>query len=331
MKRRLALGLVLVGCVGYGQENATRQTPVPTLVLGPAQKISLGIPSFGAVGRPACDSFGDVFFNVGSSVTAKGPFLRFAPNGSSHSLYILPTEAKSASGTAWTVSPDGTFVLLYLDSPVYTLLRFKSDGTIAKSTTLQVPADLFVEEIASLDSGVTCVRGYIDTAKKRDVPRTAFAAVYDGMGSKIRDLSAGLQSRDLSTLSEHPAEGDAIAGDDDRFYVLESNDVVVLNRLGELEATFRFRKPDRDSLAGRIDESRGAISVLLDSVIRVADHAPEVRPRAILLNSETGEQIGDYVFAPETTGNVACFRRDKGYTLYAMDGIRAALEIVPLQ
>jgi len=66
-------------------------------------------------------------------------------------------------------------------------------------------------------------------------------------------------------------------------------------------------------------------------VERVPGTAPTLESRAILLNSETGEPVGDYVFDPRTTGTVLCFNREKGYSLFAMDGIRAAMEIVPLQ
>lgn len=239
MKRFLVIGVLFVGSLGHAQENTPDKAtaPAPPIVLSSSRKISFGIPNFGTVGRAACDSAGDIFFDIGSAINPAGPFLRVSADGSTHSLYTLPPEAKSA-GMAWTVRPDGTFLLLYRSSPSYTLLRFRDDGTVAKSTKLDIPAHVSVERFASLDNGTIYLRGYRETAEKPNMLRPAFAALYDESGSRIRDLSAGLQGQDLSTLSQHPPEGDAIAGDDGRFYVLESKEVLVLNQTGDLQARF---------------------------------------------------------------------------------------------
>ena len=60
--------------------------------------------------------------------------------------------------------------------------------------------------------------------------------------------------------------------------------------------------------------------------------APTVSLRFLVLDSQTGEQRGDYVFDPEQYFNaILCFTRSDGYTVYAIKGGQAAKQTLPLR
>ncbi len=202
---------------------------------------------------------------------------------------------------------------------------------MAGITSLELPVGTYVEHLAISDSEWTYVRGYIDTEDARKEPRMGFAALLDPAGQLARDLSSDVPKVDLTAYTG-PVDGDAIAGEDGRFYVLDPSKVLVLSQAGEVQSELKFQKPASDAHAVRMDYSRGVISIIFHSI---HPHTPnklgEVNVRALLLNAQTGEPQGDYIFDSTTTGSVDCFNLRDGYSLSAVDGKMSAMDSVPIR
>jgi hypothetical protein len=79
-----------------------------------------------------------------------------------------------------------------------------------------------------------------------------------------------------------------------------------------------------------VDYSKGIVSVLHFTGHPKPGEATEVDTRALLLNAQTGELRGDFVFDPTTTGTVTCFNAQDGYSLGAIDDRLEAKDIVPI-
>jgi len=287
---------------------------------------------FGTNGRTACDASGNIFFNVGSSISRSGPFLGVSADGRRHAIYEVPAKENWRGNLAWTVTPGGDFYVLQEDFKEYRLIRFKSDGPIDGISLLAIPPGVNLEQIAVNDNDRIYVAGYKSTGEPKDKARPGFAALLDNTGKLVLDLSADAPEADLKARGTHPSDGDVTAGADGRFYVLGSKDVVVLNQSGGVEGDLKFKKPTHDAYARRIDYSKGLVSIIFHSVHRSdPNQAADVEVRALVLDAQTGDQRGDFVFDPATTGSVICFSAQEGYSLLAMDGNMAAKDIVPIR
>lgn len=334
MKTATWIGLFLVAAVGMAQApDVTDLTATPPRVLTATGQIDFGIPMFGSVGETACDASGDMVFNVGTGITQMGPFLGVNSDGTKHVLYALPKELGSFGDLAWAVSPRGVFYVLHSDAKAgYKLVRFADDGSVDQVETLDIPFEVQVRRLAVADNGTMLLVGYLDTREPLSKARAGFAKLLDASGKMIRDLSADIPQTDLNAAQKHPLDGDVASGEDGRFYILREKDILVVNQAGETERKIGFTKPVSDGRALQIAYSKGLVSILFFSIHRSSPREPaDVKVRAILLNAQTGAQLGDYAFDPATTGNVLCFNAQKGYTLMAVDDSGAAMDIVPVR
>jgi hypothetical protein len=288
---------------------------------------------FGSSGRDVCDSAGDIVFNVGRGVFNQGPFLRVRSDGKQHVIYSLPPETTGRGNIAWAMTPGGAFYVLHENFKDYRLVRFNFDGSVRGITNLDVPPGVDIWFLAVTDNEAVFARGYQDDqSEPHDKKRAGFTALFDASGRMTHNLSGGSPEFDLAALEKHPLDGDVVAGEDGRFYILEDKKVVVLNQSGETQKELSFQKPVPDGNAVRVDYSKGLISILFHSVRRARPNQPaDVEVRAILLNAQTGEQQGNFVFDPATTGSVLCFNVQDGYSLMAVDGKMAAKDVVPMR
>jgi hypothetical protein len=91
-------------------------------------------------------------------------------------------------------------------------------------------------------------------------------------------------------------------------------------------------RPEAMASASRIDASRGEASI--GFAIPVTNQDPkqgiELDTRTLLLDSQTGNELGDYVFDPEA-GSMVCFDSSVGYTMFGFDEQQFAKVIVPLK
>jgi hypothetical protein len=301
-------------------------------VLSASSRVRFEIPMFGSSGRVDCDSSGDMVFNVARGVFERGPFLRVRSDGRAHVIYSLPQQVSQKGNIVWTISPSGVFYVLHEDFKDYKLVRFGEAGDVLGITRLDIPPGVDIWFLAITDNDSAFVRGYQDEQQPRDKKRAGFTAIFDGSGRMKHDLSGATPEFDLGALEKHPMDGDAVAGEDGRFYILQDKKVLILNQAGTVERELNFRKPAPDANAVRLDYSKGLISIVFHSVTRSKPNQPaDVDVRAVLLNAQTGDQQGSFVFSPATTGSVVCFNVEEGYSLMAVDGRFAAKDIVPVR
>jgi hypothetical protein len=334
MKAILGLSLVLASVTAFPQAQDSPPALVPheqPRVLTPAGRVKFGIPAFGSIGNAVCDASGNLFFNVSSLIYQKGPFLGISADGRKHTVFTLPQVLGPRGNLVWTVTPGGTFFVLHQNFKDYRLIRFKDDGSVESISLLAVPPGVNVLHMAIIDNGMMFARGFRSSREPGEKIKPGFAALLNAQGKLARDLSSGAPEVDMKTAALHPLEGEAVAGEDGRFYILEAEDVLVLNQAGDVERLLKFKKPDSVSVALRVDYSKGIVSVLLFTGHPKPGEATEVDTRALLLNAQTGELRNDFVFDPETTANVICFSAQDGYSLAAIDGKLEAKDVVPIR
>lgn len=222
--------------------NAAHDVP---RVLHASERINFHIPMFGSIGRVSCDADGDMIFNVGSTIEDTGPFLRVQADGARHVIYLLPSELVKASNLVWTVSPGGRFYVLIENFKNHRLVHFNEDGSVAGIATLDIPPGADVRFIAITDDETVLLRGDVASPNSPSTSRTGFAALLNSSGRLVRDLSPIALKTPSTSPADGPIDGDAVAGADGRFYVLDEARVFVLNKSGEVERELSFKNPRR--------------------------------------------------------------------------------------
>lgn len=328
--------LVMTSVAGAAQSGSSSLSLTPVELSSPRVltgngKVSLGVPRFGSSGDAVCDSSNNFYFNLATGAKENGPFLGFLNGGTKHVLFLLPEAADSRGFTQWAVSPGGSFVVLHGDFKETNLYDFRSDGSLSRSITIDLPKNVNVTNFAMANSGVIYIRGYRYSGEPQEAQLPGFAALFGESGKLLRDLSLDTTKTDLKIAGIHPPEGAVSAGDDGRFYVLSPGKVVVLSQSGDTERTLKFEKPDRAALARHILTSRGRISIGFDIVHGNPRQGVEIEARELLIDSTTGAPLADYVFASDLGNVVLCFDARVGYTLYDVDEHLAAKQIVPLK
>ena len=157
--------------------------------------------------------------------------------------------------------------------------------------------------------------------------------MYGDTGKLLKELSTGVSAVDIKSLAILPIEGDATAGQDGLFYVLKSKTVVVLDQMGEVVRVLKFRRPEAMTSAWRIDVSRGKVSIGFN-LLQPKQNSKEVielNPRALLLDAQSGIELGDYVFNSEAGFSILCFDSSAGYTLFGFDDKDLPKVIAPLK
>lgn len=334
MNRAVWMGVFLVGISIFAQSTNSPNDPTAdrARVLSVSGRINFGIPMFGSVGKTDCDTSGSMYFNVGTRIGQMGPFLSVSSDGRNHVVYALPPELSAFADLAWAVAPGGTLYILRGNSNGYKLIRFKGDGSIGGISSFDIPARTTVRFFAIAENGTVYVQGYRATQDPLTKPSPGFAGLFDASGKLVHDLSENAPQVDLSAAQFGPLDGDAVAGEDGRFYLLDARKVLVLNQAGEVERELKFQKPLQAARAVRVDYSKGVLSIIFHSVNRISPSQPaDVEVRALLLNAQTGEPQGNFVFDPTSTSSVICFNIQDGYSLMAMDGKMAAKDIVPIR
>lgn len=324
--------MCIPACSQELKPNSNVEIGVLPRILTASERINLQIPMFGSNGKAVCDAEGNIVFNVGSMMSHSGPFLWVAADGSRHHLFLIPDGDNEHRDTVSTMTPDGRFYALLQDFKKYTLLRFKDDGSVDATSHINIPAGIEVLNLAITNKGFVFVNGYRDTAEDWKKPRAGFAAVFDDSGRMIRDLSTGIPQFDPAASAAGPIDGDAIAGEGERFYLLEREKILALNAMGAIINEIPLPKPAADEHPVRLDYSKGSLSILYHAVDPpVEGHIGQVRARTTILYAQSGEIRGSYLFGPNLTNTVLCFNAQVGYTMMAVDGNMAAIDLVPIR
>ncbi len=306
--------------------------PEPPHVLSVTERVKFEIPHFGFSGNPVCDSSGNTFYNLGAPLDKRGMFLGISADGRKHALYEVPQEVGTRGNVIGAVTPSGTFYVLHQDFKNYKLIRFKNDGSVDNITLLSIPAGVNVNRMAIADSEFLYVEGYKSLKDApNEKPRPGFAAVLNIAGTFFCDLSDEELEYNHVESAKHPIEGDVTVAEDGRFYILHPKQVLILNQSGDKERVIEYQKPVPNSLALRIDVSKGLISIEFDVEHPSNGPFPDITWRMILVNAQTGEQHGDYVLPPEDDGGIVCFNAKTGYSVADMIDDNAGIAIVPIR
>ncbi len=334
----LILVLTAIPLSAQSANPDTTTTPSPQQnVLEAKSRIGLGVPAFGFAGNARCDASGGLYFDIGSSLGRPDLYLGVPPTRGSTFIFRPPADFTTWGNTAWAVTPNGILYVLHHDFKQYNLLRFKATGVIDTVSKVDVEAGVDIRKIAVTDSGMLFVSGIDNPESPRNKPSerqkgyfAGFYAIFDDSGRLIRDLSAGSPQYDHNEAQKHPLDGDVVAGDDGVFYVLSSGEIEAVDQFGTVQRIYVFTKPNAHAIASRIDYSEGILSIVFGVPIWDASgHASKVEASALLINVQTGEQIGAYSFDSRTTGNVVCYRSRDGYYLMAINEGMAAIDVVP--
>lgn len=336
MKHLLRLLLItLLNCsMLFSQESrsASSDTQEQIRVLTSTSRTNLEIPMFPSNGNSVCDASGDVVFNVGDSIFGRGPFLRIEADDRSHVVYSLPKEAPGSGNLTWAITPGGTFYVLANDFKVYKMYSFKTDGTLAGETKVEIPSATDILSLAVQDDGTALVVGFDANPTLKSKKRSGYAGIFSSSGQLVHDLSSIAPTFDPIASRVRPVSGGSTSGEDGRFYLLQQQKVLVISQTGTIEKQLKFHKLIEDAIPIRIDYSKGYLSIVLHLLQRPEHNKPpEVQVEAILMNAQTEEEQRNFSFDPSTTGNVICYTRADGYALMAVDGRMAAKDIVPIR
>jgi hypothetical protein len=334
MRWQLALAFVLAvpaaGAQNVGLEASPAQSKPAAVILRADSRVLLGVPALASIGSRLCDRNGIFYVNVGNVPGQFGPFLGLSPDGKRQAVYSLPYKVRGWGSIHWAVTPGGRFYLLHGNesSDDFELVEFKDDGDERRTARLEIPPGTRVQHLAITESGIAYVSGYRMTADKDGIPRPAFAGLFAESGRLLRDLSTG--AGPVTPDSSKMLEGDATAGEDGHFYILGPDKVTVLTQGGEMAGMFSFFKPKDGSWASSLYYSQGEISIGLDKIEKDEQGYDWVRPKELILDAVTGEERGFYAFDDALTGNVLCFDRKKGYSMYAIQDNQAAVDVIPV-
>ena len=301
-----------------------------------AGHVKTDVPMFGGLGNGRCDSSDNYVLDAGTGMGERGPYIKISSDGRRHVIFQLPQEVSKEPGNdLWAISPDGTLYVLHDDYQKNQFVRFKDDGTVDAINSLSLPPHVEIEKIAVAGNGNTFVTGHKVTQADQTQatkPEPGFAAIFNADGHMLRDLSADEPEYDVPGSMKHLIEGDLIAGDDGRFYTLSDREVRIVTQSGEIAATWKVTKPEKDGMALRIDESKGTVSVAIYAPRKRKPGAMDVLwPTTILYNAQTGDLRGTYTFDSTTTGSIACYSGQNGYTMGGVDNRMKAFDIVPVR
>jgi hypothetical protein len=331
----LALASAVLSAQSSGATTPTASLAQPH-VLNATSRINLGIPMFGFTGHALCDASGTLFFDIGHPAGKEGVYLSIQPTTLASVVYRLPNAYTTQGNAVWTVTPNGTIYVLHRDDfSQYSVVRFKTSTVVDYVSRLLTPSGADIQRIAVTDSGMIFAGGFFPPESPADESRRhlrGFAAVFDDSGRMVSDRSAGAPEYDQIEAEKHPLDGDVIAGADGNFYVLGSTKVDVIDQSGTMQASYKVSKPNAQAITSRIVYSDRVLSILFDTPVwDNSGHALKIDEVGILLNAQTGEQLGAYSFDSATTGNVICYRSGDGYYLMAIDKDMAAIDVVPTQ
>ncbi len=291
----------------------------------------MGAPSFSSEGEAQCDEDGGAYFHVMAGGSFKSPTIfKLGRNQDENQTYKLPPEIldkKSAFYTAYSITPTGRLWVLVVewvgDEPKVAAYAFDSNGGVTSEVHMETPARLLPRRFAAFDNDVFFVEGDVsETAGKLKTSRP-YAAIVDSSGKVTRELHVDLQG--LQIHKGKIPQGAAVAGRDGNLYVLLPQQVIVVSQAGEILRKLTFSKPNSEALATGISLSGGLIAI---HIMEQTKHI--LKLNLVLLDANTGDEIGSYRPSEELGNNAICFSRTEGFTFMrvAKGGPAGSLELL---
>jgi hypothetical protein len=331
MPSRLIVALLFCAFVQKGSVNPKLLAPpdpafqLPARDLRVTSSTATEVPSFGFFGAPQCDKDGELFFhlNKGSLNTMEVLKLRFVAGSAEPTVYQAPpTFTGDKSGgffINWSVTPSGEFWMLGESrARKYFLFKFNSEGTVTGETELAVPEHLDLRDFAVSDQGIVLVSGNFDHDATEGRAGKRYVALLSTFGKVQKEFDLKLDKVDLETMDLH--EGAATYGEDGAFYVLGSQQVLVISQSGTIERRLSFDKP-KDARAVHLAVSGGYLAIWL---YKDNKDGP-ITTQFLLMDTSTGESLVLYNTTPETGNAGLCYSRKAGFTMWHEEDKRLKL------
>jgi hypothetical protein len=184
---------------------------------------------------------------------------------------------------------------------------FDSKAAVTSEVHMETPAHLRPRRFAAFDNDVFFVEGDISETLGSQKTSRPYAAIVDSAGTVMKELHPNLQG--LQIQKGKLPEGAAIAGRDGNLYLLLPDQVVVISQSGQIIRRLPFPKSDREAIATGISLSGGLVAI---QIMEQQKHTLGLT--LVLLDANTGDQIGFYQPSQELGNNAICFSRTEGFT-----------------
>lgn len=231
-----------------------------------------------------------------------------------HDAFAEKDEWQRAFATDFSVAPSGDLYALVATGSKTYVAEFSSKGEYESLTELrgrEIPdaSSLSLSQLVILSNQKFFVSGIMTTKPKRTGKR-CFNAIYDGSGNFQTEvfLKGDLQAPMLDDSDQQDGgiegevqTGTAISSDDGNLYLMRSAvppKVFVLSASGQLLHAFSIKPPIDGSTPDTFKVNQGKIAIQFSRPVS-SDKPDEIIFR--IVNSTSGEVVGDYWGSPETS------------------------------
>lgn len=314
-----------VRCQSLAQEPSNSSSPIvfPTVLSGVSQE-PLSVPSFGYFGMAQCDDSGTMFFAAAAGAVGGITYLSISSDGDEQTVYDLPKYVADAPHNTWfSVSPDGTFHLLYVvpGQPVK-WLTFGKYGQVHAVVTLPIPSDINVRSVATTAQGYMLLLGYhpLTSAHAREDGDT-YEAVFDPNGNLVTTLkpgNSGIQSN--LQFAGPPAQPAVVEGE--QFFWITSSGKSMIVIATDGSTVRRVRLPPAPHPGDQIVGLRisGNLALITYMNFKASPHQSY-----LLLNAATGDEEGLFLPPFGVQGSMTCFQYSRGFTFLSYSKGRMSL------
>jgi hypothetical protein len=295
-----------------------------------------------------CDSDGNLYLRGHVPRDNQTPITRISRKGDRVTTLSVDSDLdlRKATVSDFAVSPEGeVYQLAQVGRDVY-VATFSSEGTFKSKTKLDTP--FWAAHIAPFGSQGFLVTGLAFSEEANKAPREGFTAVFDASGRLVKRLrlpgdvarkkeaassgSRAPQPHSSSHAKDAAGENDwqvplllgtAEAAEDGNVYLLRRASPALLYVLGPSGQVLRkltVKAPKPGLLPSSMHLARGRIALLFTEWER--ENPDEI---LVLLDTLTGERVGEYEVPVSLGGAFACYS-DDGFAFITSSGPKLAIE-----
>jgi hypothetical protein len=288
----------------------------------------LDVPFFAAFGEARSDDRGNLYFHAATRSYTNSSLIAISTKNSHPKFLVLPDEfARKTTFESFFVTPSGSVYLVVETAERSRIVfEFDSDGEVARHTTIESPPDVAVETVAAFEDGSFFVSGYHGNDAPPSLKGHAFVGIFDSSGTLIRELkNAEIPTNSnlgQSPNTAKPGELWSCLGDDGNLYFLASDQILVINESGGIVRRIRFRKPEKDSAAVRLEVSGGLGALWLED-----ESGPNqsIRLELEVVDLSTGKPTALYSPSEDLGNNAVSFSRKEGFVFMQQDDNKIVL------